>query len=160
VRTRDATVDAGRVSVGGRARRDQLVECAVQALCEVGFAGASIGEVARRAGVSKGVVTYHFRTKDDLLRQVVGSLYEHAGDRIAERVTAADSVMDALLGYIETNLAFVAERAEHVRAVTKVVANLLSKRCSDPGECVAPSALHRCPVEAGHNPLPTGSTSP
>ena len=96
----------------------------MQALCEVGFAGASIGEVARRAGVSKGVVTYHFRTKDDLLRQVVGSLYEHAGDRIAERVTAADSVMDALLGYIETNLAFVAERAEHVRAVMEVVANL------------------------------------
>jgi AcrR family transcriptional regulator len=93
-------------------------------LAEVGFAGTSIGEVARRAGVSKGVVTYHFRTKEDLLRQVVVSLYERAGDRIAERVDAADTALGALLSYLEANLAFVAEHAAHVRAVMEVAANL------------------------------------
>jgi TetR/AcrR family fatty acid metabolism transcriptional regulator len=98
----------------------------VQALSQVGFAGTSIGEVARRAGVSKGVVTYHFRTKEELLRQVVASLYERAGSRIAERVDAADTAMGALVGYIEANLAFVAEHASHVRAVLEVVANLRS----------------------------------
>ncbi len=116
--------NSAAATLGGRARRAQLVDCAVQALCEVGFAGASIGEVARRAGVSKGVVTYHFRTREDLLRQVVIALYERAGNRIAERVDAADTALDALLGYIEANLAFVAENATHVRAVMEVAANL------------------------------------
>ena len=117
-------VSTEAATFGGRARRAQLVDCAVQALSEVGFAGTSIGEVARRAGVSKGVVTYHFRTRDDLLRQVVTSLYERAGSRIAERVDAADTALGALLGYIEANLAFVAEHATHVRAVMEVAANL------------------------------------
>lgn len=96
----------------------------MQALSEVGFAGTSIGEVARRAGVSKGVVTYHFRTKDDLLRQVVTSLYEDAGQQIAEHVEGADTATGRLLGYLEGNLTFVAEHAAHVRAVMEVVANL------------------------------------
>ena len=60
---------------GGRAstftqlkRRDQLVDCAIEAIAELGFPRASVAEVARRAGVSKGVVTYHFPAKDDLIQ--------------------------------------------------------------------------------------------
>ncbi len=44
-------------------RRGQLVRCMIDAITEVGFARASVGEVERRAGVSKGVVTYHFAAK-------------------------------------------------------------------------------------------------
>ncbi len=124
MRTSNVGDRATAASLGGQARQAQLVDCAVQALCEVGFAGTSIGEVARRAGVSKGVVTYHFPAKEDLLRQVVASLYERAGARIAERVDRADTALGVLLGYIEANLAFVAEHAAHVRAVLEVAANL------------------------------------
>jgi AcrR family transcriptional regulator len=124
VRTKEDRAGGGSASFAGRARQAQLVDCAIQALCEVGFAGTSISEVARRAGVSKGVVTYHFRTKDDLLQQVVSSLYERAGTRISERMDAADTTLDELLAYIEANLEFVAEHAAHVRAVMEVAANL------------------------------------
>ena len=40
--------------------------------------------MARRAGVSKGVVTYHFPGKEDLLGEVVASLYRAAGEQISE----------------------------------------------------------------------------
>jgi AcrR family transcriptional regulator len=42
--------------------------------------------VARRAGVSKGVVAYHFAAKDDLIRAVIaeipGSMAEHMEARL------------------------------------------------------------------------------
>lgn len=110
--------------MGGQARRDQLLDCTIQELCEVGFAGTSIGSVARRAKVSKGVVTYHFRSKDELLLEVVALLYERGGGQIAERVGAADASLDALLGYLDANLQFVAAHVEHVRAVIEIAANL------------------------------------
>ncbi|MEU8224085.1 TetR/AcrR family transcriptional regulator [Kribbella sp. NPDC048915] len=135
------------LSLAASARRGQLVDCAVDALCAVGFAGTSIGEVARRAGVSKGVVTYHFPTKDALLKQVVTELYERAGRQIAAATSLDPSLTVAveagspdagaeaagssvswriLHGYITSNLAFVAQNRRHVRAAMEVLGNLRS----------------------------------
>jgi TetR/AcrR family fatty acid metabolism transcriptional regulator len=64
-----------------------------------------VAEVARRAGVSKGVVTYHFRARDDLVWAVVaevfGSITTHVGSRLEavapERFVA--TYLDAWIGY-------------------------------------------------------------
>jgi AcrR family transcriptional regulator len=96
----------------------------VDVLVERGFAGTSIAEVARRAGVSKGVVTYHFPTKEDLLGEVVTSLYSDAGNQITEATGDSDSVIGELATYIRSNLAFVADHPRHVRAVMEVGANM------------------------------------
>lgn len=67
------------------ARRAQLVDCAIDALTQVGYQQTTVAEVARRAGVSKGVVTYHFRARDDLIWAVVSAVFasvaEHVGTR-------------------------------------------------------------------------------
>jgi TetR/AcrR family transcriptional regulator, fatty acid metabolism regulator protein len=138
VRTREPDDRRVAATLGGRARQAQLVDCAIQALCDVGFTGTSIAEVARRAGVSKGVVTYHFPTKDALLWQVVAALYERAGSTIAERVATEATALGALVSYIEANLAFVAEHTAHVRAALEVVTNL---RCPDGEPAVDPAGL-------------------
>ena len=117
------TTEDTKASAGGLARKAQLVGCAIDALVELGFARTSIAEVARRAGVSKGVVTYHFPGKEDLLGEVVVSLYRDAGEQIA-RAGAGGSVMSELAAYITSNLAFVAENPRHVRAVMEVAANM------------------------------------
>ena len=115
---------AVRSTYGGQARRDQLVDCAISVLCERGFAGTTISSVAQRAGVSKGVVTYHFPTKNELLMVVVASLYERGGQQIAERIETAGNALDALLGYIDANLDFVAAHVRHVKAVIEIAGNL------------------------------------
>jgi TetR/AcrR family fatty acid metabolism transcriptional regulator len=118
------TTPSANPSLGGLARRTQLVDCAVDVLVERGFAGTSVAEVARRAGVSKGVVTYHFPSKDDLLGEVVTSLYRQAGEQIGEATGSSDSVIGELATYIRTNLAFVADHPRHVLAVMEVAANM------------------------------------
>jgi AcrR family transcriptional regulator len=71
-------------------RRDQLVDCMIDVVVETGFAGASVGEVARRAGVSKGVVTYHFAAKDDLIRAVIADVIGSMAEYLEPRLTAAE----------------------------------------------------------------------
>jgi TetR/AcrR family fatty acid metabolism transcriptional regulator len=71
-------------------RRDQLVECAIDAIAELGFARVSVAEVARRAGVSKGVVTYHFAAKDDLIGAVIADVLASMREYLEPRLLAAD----------------------------------------------------------------------
>ena len=71
-------------------RRDQLVNCMIEVIAEVGFARASVGELARRAGVSKGVVTYHFAAKDDLIRAVIADVIGSMAEYLEPRLIAAE----------------------------------------------------------------------
>ena len=49
------------------ARRVQLIEVTIDSLAEVGFVGTTLAEIARRAGVSPGLVAHYFGDKDGLL---------------------------------------------------------------------------------------------
>ena len=73
-----------------RKRRDQLVGCMIEAIADLGFARASIREVARRAGVSMGVVTYHFAAKEDLIRAVIADVIASMEEYLTPRLLAAE----------------------------------------------------------------------
>lgn len=64
----------------------------IDAIVELGFARVSVAEVARRAGVSKGVVTYHFAAKDDLIRAVIADVLASMTEYVEPRLLAADPV--------------------------------------------------------------------
>lgn len=60
----------------GAARRADVIAAAIVVMAERGYAGASLREVASAAGIEKGHLTYYFRTKDDLLHEIVGDLHQ------------------------------------------------------------------------------------
>lgn len=123
MRTKKASGER-RDTFTGQARRVQLLACAVDALVEVGYAHSSVAEIARRAGVSKGVVSYHFTSKEELLTGVVADLYERAGAEIGARVESAVTAEEALRGYLQANLGFIAAHPRLIRAAAEVVVNL------------------------------------
>jgi TetR/AcrR family transcriptional regulator, fatty acid metabolism regulator protein len=90
MRTRQEGAASGAVTFTQRKRRDQLVECAIDAIVEVGYPHASVAEVARRAGVSKGVVTYHFPAKDDLIQAVITDVIAEMAQYLEPRLRAAN----------------------------------------------------------------------
>ena len=55
-------------------RRKQLVSAAISVIHEDGFARATVARIARRAGVSSGIVHHYFADKDDLLLSTMRSL--------------------------------------------------------------------------------------
>ena len=56
--------------------RDRIVAAAVDLFAERSFDGATTREIAARAGVTQPLLNYHYRSKDELWRAAVDSLFE------------------------------------------------------------------------------------
>ncbi len=95
----------------------------MEALAELGYSGASLAEIARRAGVSKSVVSYYFAGKDDLLGHVLMDVYSRAGTAIGERIAGVDDPVAVIRRYVEANLEFLGQHPADVRAIVEVAAN-------------------------------------
>ncbi|MBP0579741.1 transcriptional regulator BetI [Labrys sp. LIt4] len=97
--TRLRRVDAGDV------RRRQLIEATIVAIAEVGFNATTIAEIARRAEVSTGLVSFYFGDKDGLLeatlRHLARQLSRAAAARMRDAATPrarVQAVIDTMLG--------------------------------------------------------------
>lgn len=64
-----------RVSIG-QIRREEVVEAAVAAIHEKGIENLSLSEIETRTGMSRGQLTYYFRTKEDILLAVFDRMIE------------------------------------------------------------------------------------
>lgn len=58
------------------ARRTQLIESTIETLAARGYSRATLTEVARTAGLSHGLVLFHFETKEKLLAETLNYLAE------------------------------------------------------------------------------------
>ena len=62
-------------------RRRQLIDATLEAINEVGMHDATIAQIARRAGVSTGIISHYFKDKNGLLeatmRDITGQLRAH-----------------------------------------------------------------------------------
>lgn len=66
-------------------RKDQIVRATVECISKHGYHNFSMQDVAKTAGVSKGIIHYYFLNKDELMMSVLDKV---AGD--IERVLQAD----------------------------------------------------------------------
>lgn len=66
--------------------RERIVEAALACFSELGFRGASTREIARRAGTNQGLITYHFRSKDELWRAAADRIFQRLRATLAERL--------------------------------------------------------------------------
>lgn len=57
-------------------RRHQLIESTIETLALRGYASTTLTEVARTAGLSHGLVNFHFSTKDKLLAETLHYIAE------------------------------------------------------------------------------------
>lgn len=62
---------------GGRARREAILDAAVECLAEFGYHGMSLRDVARRVGISHPGVIYHFPNKEALFMSVIERHEQH-----------------------------------------------------------------------------------
>jgi TetR/AcrR family transcriptional repressor of bet genes len=77
-------------------RRKQLVEAAIAAIHEDGLAHATVARIARRAGVSSGIVHHYFASKDDLLFETMRSLLADLRRDAVQRLAQARGDRDRL----------------------------------------------------------------
>jgi AcrR family transcriptional regulator len=99
-------------------RRSQIVDIAIQTIATQGFSQASLAEIARKAGISKGVISYHFDGKEELVEEILRSLLRKPAEFIKERVSRAETALERLRAYVEANFDFMkANRVGYVALV-------------------------------------------
>jgi AcrR family transcriptional regulator len=108
------------VDTSEQSSRRALIDAAVDSILERGFYQASSNEIARRAGVTWGVIQHHFGTREGLMLAVLEDGARHftetvssasiKGDTVEERLEALIDVLAthygsrAYLAYVQINL--------------------------------------------------------
>jgi AcrR family transcriptional regulator len=102
------------------ARRAQIVTAAIDTIADAGYAAASFARIAERARISRGLISYHFADKDDLMKEVVHQAAEEAKAYIRPRILAESTGPKMIRAYIGSNLAFMRDHRNNVIAMIEI----------------------------------------
>ena len=86
-------------------RREQLIEATIDIIAKHGFRKTTLSQVAKRAKLSQGIVSFYFKTKDGLLLETLKYLAEEYETSWKRAVSASGpDPVAALHAIIETDL--------------------------------------------------------
>jgi AcrR family transcriptional regulator len=118
--------------------RERLIEAAGPVFAEHGYRGATMREIADRAGANLAAAHYHFGSKRDLYREVARTHFERLERRIEE---SGGGAIDARAGAKRSREELVALLRARVRAMLEtflepgsVHATLMQRELADPSE--------------------------
>ena len=71
-------------------RPAEITQAAMETFAEHGYAAARVDDVARRAGISKGLLYLYFKTKEELFKAVIRSVVVPRIDALKTAITDSD----------------------------------------------------------------------
>ena len=78
-------------------RREQIVQACLRLVRQTGIHGFTVADVAAEAGVSRGILHYHFVSKEEIVREALLVLLLEFGRRAAETVSTTPGAARARL---------------------------------------------------------------
>ncbi|HET9221633.1 MAG TPA: TetR family transcriptional regulator [Roseiflexaceae bacterium] len=109
------------------ARRAQIVAAAIDTLAELGYGKASLTQIAKRAGISTSLISYHFKEKDELMQETFTQVYSNWTTYVQDQLSADSTATERLHTYIEANLAYMGTRPKHFEAMIEIIFNARSE---------------------------------
>lgn len=94
----------------GAQLRAQVMDAAIDCLAEMPYSEISMEVIAKRAGVSRGGMQYHFRTRVDVLQATIEHLHRERLDIFRNDLSAIKSGDDAVDHIIESHWRHLNER--------------------------------------------------
>jgi AcrR family transcriptional regulator len=85
-------------------RRQQILEATWHVIAVSGFRSLRLSDVAKRAGVSSGMIHYYFDTKHDLLKAAFARYYEHSMERRQWVMETGEGPLELLKLIVESYL--------------------------------------------------------
>lgn len=78
-------------------RPKEIADAAFEAFAENGYAATRIDDVAKRAGISKGLTYLYYKTKEDLFKAVVRNIVVPRVDMLIELVDSTELSSEAFI---------------------------------------------------------------
>lgn len=139
------------------ARRRQIVDAVIDVIADEGYELATFERIARRAGISRGLISYHFESRDELMAAVVARAYEDGAAYMASRLAAAPRYpRDLLRVYLQSNVEYLRDHRRELLALIAVREGQPvgpPPQPGGPGPGPRPAGTHP-PLGSGHGRLP------
>src|SRR5690625_7489271 len=88
------------------ARREQIIQAAIEVLKENGYVSTSLAKIAKKANISTGLISYHFTGKEDLMNNTLMYVVEQEGKFMNECVIQKQTAIAKLKAFIKESLAY------------------------------------------------------
>ncbi len=98
------TAEARRSEARTNTRRNQILTAAATCFHARGFHGASMGELAREAGMSVGHIYHYFENKEAIVEAIVDRDLERFLE-LLDRISSNGNLADEMLAAVRTSLA-------------------------------------------------------
>ena len=89
----------------GPVRRRQLVDATIASIHEFGLADATVTRIAKKAGVSPGIVHHYFTSKDELLFETMRLMLENLRRIAVEKLSNANTPLERINAIIDASFA-------------------------------------------------------
>jgi TetR/AcrR family fatty acid metabolism transcriptional regulator len=113
-----------RTSFIEEARRAQIIESAIETFAELGYANTSLARIAERADISKGVISYHFAGKTELMEQIVEQVYREITEFVLLRMEKETTATGALRVNIRSVAAYMRGHRAQLLALGEIFNNV------------------------------------
>jgi len=77
-------------------KREAILNAALEVFSEKGYHPATIDEIAERAGVGKGTVYSYFRSKSELMEQLIEAATDASLQSAEQRLAGLDNALDGV----------------------------------------------------------------
>jgi TetR/AcrR family transcriptional regulator, cholesterol catabolism regulator len=96
---------------------ERLYEAAVDLIGEHGYAGTTVDEIVARAGVAKGTVYYHFKSKAELVKALLDDGLQRLAASFKAEAEGAQGAEQTLRALVRAELAYI----QRYQAFSKLV---------------------------------------
>lgn len=102
--------DAPRLRLPGAERRELIVEAATAEFAQLGYEGASMGQIAAAAGVTRTVLYDHFASKHELYVELLRIQYGGLLADLSTPISSGQPMGERFVSAFDTFFRFVEER--------------------------------------------------
>jgi AcrR family transcriptional regulator len=88
---------------------ERLYTAAISLIGEHGYAGTTVDEIVERAGVAKGTVYYHFKSKSELLEALLEDGLQRLAAVFRADAAKAQNPTDALRALVHAELSYISQ---------------------------------------------------
>ena len=118
--TREGPSPPDRRKLKGQQSRERILEAAVGLFSERGYAASGVDEIARRAGIEKAALYWHFGSKEGLLAMVLDRMDAEIVESIVKRVDSGVSDEERLELFVKGLETLATDRGHLVRLMLGV----------------------------------------
>lgn len=99
--------------------RSKILDAALKLFGQKGYESTSISQIAKEAGVSKGLMYNYFHSKEDLINAIMTQAFE-VGQKMAMDMMKAETAQDKIRYIIEQGFNWILEHSDYSKTMVQL----------------------------------------